>query len=146
MFRYKSLNMATFVGMSTEGVSSCVDFLMLLVQVFNELNAREMYKVNVFRHLFNNWIFFLILLITVTFQFMLVEFLGKFANTVPLSKEHWFITVSIGFISMFIAAIGKLIPTPTTPIFGKGTKPFAELEQIDGYLRLPAERNSDRQV
>jgi hypothetical protein len=42
----------------------------------------------------------------------MVQFLGKFANTVPLTKEQWLITVSIGFVSLPIAALVKLIPVP----------------------------------
>lgn len=82
------------------------------MQVFNEINAREMESLNVFRHTLNNWIFLLILALTVTFQFILVQFLGKFASTTPLSKEHWALTVFIGFVSLFVAALGKFIPIP----------------------------------
>jgi hypothetical protein len=42
----------------------------------------------------------------------MVEFLGKFASTVPLTKEQWLVTVSIGFMSLPIGAIVKLIPVP----------------------------------
>jgi len=42
----------------------------------------------------------------------MVQFLGKFANTVPLTKEQWLITVSIGFVSLPIAALVKFIPVP----------------------------------
>ncbi len=80
--------------------------------MFNEVNAREMEMLNVFKHTFNNKIFLLIIGFTVVFQFIMVQFLGKFAHTVPLSKEQWLITVSIGFMSLPIAAIVKLIPVP----------------------------------
>jgi Ca2+-transporting ATPase len=81
-------------------------------QVFNEVNARDMEKVDVFSHVFNNKIFLFIVGFTVVFQFIMVQFLGKFANTVPLTKEQWLITVSIGFVSLPIAALVKLIPVP----------------------------------
>jgi len=81
-------------------------------QVFNEVNARDMEKVNVFSHVFNNKIFLFIVGFTVVFQFIMVQFLGKFANTVPLTKEQWLMTVSIGFVSLPIAALVKLIPVP----------------------------------
>jgi Ca2+-transporting ATPase len=71
-----------------------------------------MEKVDVFSHAFNNKIFLFIVGFTVVFQFIMVQFLGKFANTVPLTKEQWLITVSIGFVSLPIAALIKLIPVP----------------------------------
>ncbi len=65
-----------------------------------------------FSHVFNNKVFLFIVGFTVVFQFIMVQFLGKFANTVPLTKEQWLITVSIGFVSLPIAALVKLIPVP----------------------------------
>lgn len=81
-------------------------------QVFNEVNAREMEKLNVFAHTFNNPVFLLVLTFTVVFQVILVEFLGKFAGTVPLNVNQWIITVGIGFVSLFVAVIVKFIPVP----------------------------------
>lgn len=81
-------------------------------QVFNEVNAREMEKLNVFAHTFNNPVFLLVLTFTVVFQVILVEFLGKFAGTVPLNAHQWMITVGIGFVSLFVAIIVKFIPVP----------------------------------
>ncbi|XP_062231758.1 probable calcium-transporting ATPase 6, plasma membrane-type isoform X1 [Phragmites australis] len=79
-------------------------------QVFNEVNSREMEKINVFRGIFNNWIFVSILTATVIFQVIIVEFLGTFANTVPLSWELWLLSVIFGSVSMIISVILKCIP------------------------------------
>ncbi|KAJ7561594.1 hypothetical protein O6H91_03G034900 [Diphasiastrum complanatum] len=78
-------------------------------QVFNEFNAREMKKLNVFRHTFNNWIFVMIVGITITVQFVLVQFLGKIANTAALDLQQWAITVLIGFFSLVVDMAAKLI-------------------------------------
>jgi cytochrome c biogenesis protein CcdA len=94
------------------------------LQVFNEVNAREMEKFNVFRHTFNNKIFLFILGFTIVFQVIMVQFLGKFANTVPLNKEQWLITVFIGFMSLPIAAIVKLIPVPKKKRVSHETQPL----------------------
>jgi Ca2+-transporting ATPase len=83
-----------------------------VLQVFNEVNAREMEKLNVFAHTFNNPVFLLVITFTVVFQVILVEFLGKFAGTVPLNVNQWIITVGIGFVSLFVAVIVKFIPVP----------------------------------
>jgi Ca2+-transporting ATPase len=93
-------------------------------QVFNEVNAREMEKFNVFRHTLNNKIFLFILGFTIAFQIIMVQFLGKFANTVPLNKEHWLITVFIGFMSLPIGAIVKLIPVPKKKRVSDETQPL----------------------
>ncbi|KAL6620464.1 hypothetical protein ACP70R_035603 [Stipagrostis hirtigluma subsp. patula] len=79
-------------------------------QVFNEINSREMEKINVFRGILKNWIFVAVLTATVIFQVIIVEFLGTFANTVPLSWELWLLSIILGSISMIIAVILKCIP------------------------------------
>ncbi|TVU20014.1 hypothetical protein EJB05_36200, partial [Eragrostis curvula] len=97
-------------------------------QIFNEVNSREMEKVNVFRGIFKNWIFVTILTATVIFQVIIVEFLGTFANTVPLSWELWLLSVALGSISMIIAVILKCIPVEAkkTDIKPHGYEPIPE--------------------
>lgn len=112
-------------------------------QVFNEINAREMEKINVFRHTFNNWVFILILTFTVVFQVLLVQVLGKFAGTVPLNQKQWLITVGIGFVSLFVAVIVKLIPTPTAPVFSGASRSNPDLINVNGYQVLPSEPPMD---
>lgn len=89
---------------------------MVFVQVFNEINAREMEKLNVFAHTLDNWVFLLIITFTVVFQWIMVTFLGKFANTVPLTRDQWLITVGIGAVSMLVAVVVKFIPVPAEKI------------------------------
>ncbi|RDX75659.1 putative calcium-transporting ATPase 11, plasma membrane-type, partial [Mucuna pruriens] len=79
-------------------------------QVFNEINSRDIEKINVFRGMFGSWIFLLIIFATVVFQVVIVEFLGTFASTVPLNWQLWLLSVLIGAVSMPIAAIVKCIP------------------------------------
>lgn len=98
-----------------------------------------MEKLNVFRHTFNNWVFILILTFTVAFQVLLVQFLGKFAGTVPLNREQWLITVGIGFVSLFVAVIVKFIPTPESPMFGGASRSQPEYINVEGYQVLPSE-------
>lgn len=77
-------------------------------QIFNEVNSREMEKLNVFKNTLHNKVFLGVIFVTVVFQVIMVEFLGKLANTVHLSKELWFTSVSIGFLSLFVAFLVKL--------------------------------------
>jgi Ca2+-transporting ATPase len=79
-------------------------------QVFNEINSREMEKINVFRGIFKNLIFISILAATVLFQVIIVQFLCTFANTVPLNWELWLLSVILGSVSMIVAVILKCIP------------------------------------
>ncbi|KAH7665334.1 P-type ATPase protein [Dioscorea alata] len=79
-------------------------------QVFNEISSREMEKINVFHGMFKNYVFVAVLACTVLFQFIIIQFLGDFANTTPLSFLQWFLSIFIGFLGMPIAAVVKLIP------------------------------------
>ncbi|KAJ7534406.1 hypothetical protein O6H91_13G093000 [Diphasiastrum complanatum] len=104
-------------------------------QVFNEVNAREMEKLNVFRHTFNNWIFVLVVLFTVVFQVILVEFLGKLANTTPLNLQLWGVSLLIGAVSVPIAVIGKFVSVPSKPFFELICPIDSEIE--NPYQQLP---------
>lgn len=84
--------------------------LILFCQVFNEINSREIDKINVFVGLFNNWAFVTVMASTVMFQVIIVELLGDFANTVHLSWQLWLISFLIGSLSLIVAIILKCIP------------------------------------
>ncbi|XP_010247663.1 PREDICTED: calcium-transporting ATPase 1, plasma membrane-type-like [Nelumbo nucifera] len=79
-------------------------------QVFNEISSREMEQINVFKGILKNYVFVAVLTCTVLFQIIIIEFLGTFANTSPLTLPQWFLSVFIGFLGMPIAAVIKLIP------------------------------------
>lgn len=76
-------------------------------QLFNEVNSREMEKINVLRGILNNHVFASVLGSTVLFQIIIVEFLGTFANTTPLTLRQWNASIVIGFIGMPIAVVLK---------------------------------------
>ncbi|CAN6362195.1 unnamed protein product [Urochloa humidicola] len=97
-------------------------------QVFNEINSREMQKINVFRGMISNWIFIGIIAVTVAFQVVIIEFLGTFASTVPLSWQLWLVSVGLGSISLIVGAILKCIPV----------KSDASPSSSNGYVPLPS--------
>ncbi|CAL4989732.1 unnamed protein product [Urochloa decumbens] len=97
-------------------------------QVFNEINSREMQKINVFRGMFSNWIFIGIIAVTVAFQVVIIEFLGTFASTVPLSWQLWLVSIGLGSISLIVGAILKCIPV----------KSDASPSSPNGYVPLPS--------
>ncbi|GAB2279572.1 Calcium-transporting ATPase 2, plasma membrane-type [Dionaea muscipula] len=79
-------------------------------QIFNEISSRNMEKINVFKGILENYVFVAVIACTVFFQCIIVEFLGTFANTTPLSSSQWFFCICIGFLGMPVAAVLKLIP------------------------------------
>ncbi|KAM4091843.1 hypothetical protein ACJW30_09G166700 [Castanea mollissima] len=79
-------------------------------QVFNNINSREIEKINIFRGMFDSWIFLGVMVGTVAFQVIMVEFLGDFAGTVPLSWQLWLLSVLLGSVSLLVAVILKCIP------------------------------------
>lgn len=79
-------------------------------QVFNEINSREMEKIDVFKGILDNYVFVSVISVTVLFQIIIVEYLGTFANTTPLTLVQWLFSLFVGFLGMPIAAQLKKIP------------------------------------
>lgn len=69
-----------------------------------------MEKINVFRGMFNSYTFMMVMICTVVFQIVIIEFLGTFAQTVPLSWKLWLASVLIGAVSLLVAVVLKCIP------------------------------------
>lgn len=88
----------------------------VLCQVFNEFNARKPDEKNIFKGLTGNYLFIGIILVTIVLQVVIVQFLGKFAETYPLSWKLWLVSIAIGFVGWPLAVVGKLIPVPETPL------------------------------
>ncbi|PIN02506.1 Calcium transporting ATPase [Handroanthus impetiginosus] len=97
-------------------------------QVFNEINSRDIEKINIFTGILGNWIFTGIVVSTVIFQVIIVEFLGTFASTVPLSWQLWVLSVLLGAVSMPIGVVLKCIPVSRKN----------DNTQHDGYDLLPS--------
>ncbi|KAI3462689.1 hypothetical protein Pfo_019352 [Paulownia fortunei] len=76
-------------------------------QLFNEVNSREMEKIDVLKGILNNYVFVSVFGSTVLFQIIIIEFLGTFASTTPLTLMQWFVSIFIGFLGMPIAVVLK---------------------------------------
>lgn len=113
-------------GSEAESILNTVIFnTFVFCQVFNEISSREIEKINVLHGTFNNWIFIGVMSFTVVFQIIMVEFLGNFASTVPISGKLWLISVLIGFFSMPVAVVIKCIPVSRKqPADHRGYKPL----------------------
>ncbi|XWS41778.1 hypothetical protein CRYUN_Cryun17cG0112300 [Craigia yunnanensis] len=79
-------------------------------QVFNEISSRNMEEIDVFKGILDNYVFVVVLSCTAVFQIIIIEFLGTFASTTPLTCSQWFLSVFVGFLGMPIAAALKMIP------------------------------------
>ncbi|KAL1190424.1 Calcium-transporting ATPase 2, plasma membrane-type [Cardamine amara subsp. amara] len=79
-------------------------------QVFNEISSREMEEIDVFKGILDNYVFVVVIGATVFFQIIIIEFLGTFASTTPLTITQWIFSIIIGFLGMPIAAGLKMIP------------------------------------
>ncbi|KAF7824633.1 putative calcium-transporting ATPase 11, plasma membrane-type [Senna tora] len=99
-------------------------------QVFNEINSRDMEKINVFSGMFSSWIFLAVIASTICFQAIIVEFLGTFAQTVPLSWNLWLTSILIGAASLPIAAILKCIPVPVASFVSRRHHHHADYEPL----------------
>ena len=102
--------------------------------MFNEVNSREMEKINVFSGIFSSWIFSVATGAAAVFHVIIVELLGTFASTVHLSGRLWLASVLIGSVSLVIGAVLKLIPVDS----GSGVSS----DRHDGYQPIPTGPNA----
>lgn len=96
--------------------------------MFNEINSRDIEKINILRGMFSSWIFIAVMVSTVAFQVVIVELLGTFASTVPLSWQLWVLCILIGSVSLIVAVILKCISVESA---------VAKPKHHDGYDALP---------
>ncbi|CAK7323699.1 unnamed protein product [Dovyalis caffra] len=102
----------------------------VLCQVFNEFNARKPDQINVFKGVTKNHLFVGIVGFTVILQIILIEFTGDFTTTVRLNWKQWLICIGIGIVSWPLAAVGKLLPVPKTPLSVYFRKPFRRFRTL----------------
>lgn len=75
----------------------------------SEVNFTEL---NVFDGIFTNYIFVGIIVVTCITQFLIVQFGSLAVRTVPLSGLHWLYCIAIGFFSLPIGFLLRLVPVP----------------------------------
>ncbi|CAL8114339.1 unnamed protein product [Prunus armeniaca] len=111
VLKFCGIGLLKLTGANANSILNTVIFnSFVFCQVFNEINSRDMEKINVFRGMFDSYTFMMVMIATVVFQIIIVEFLGTFAQTVPLSWELWLASVLIGAASLPIAVVLKFIP------------------------------------
>ncbi|XP_034541596.1 plasma membrane calcium-transporting ATPase 1-like isoform X2 [Notolabrus celidotus] len=110
----------------------------VLMQIFNELNARKIHgERNVFEGVFNNPIFCSIVLGTLVVQFVIVQFGGKPFSCVTLNLTQWLWCIFLGMGSLLWGQLVSSIPTRWLKFLktaGHGTQqeeiPEDELEEM----------------
>ncbi|KAL4607816.1 hypothetical protein ACB092_09G202100 [Castanea dentata] len=117
---------------ATDVLNTLIFNSFVFCQVFNEINSRDIEKINVFRGMLNSRIFLGVMVGTVVFQVIIVEFLGDFASTVPLSWQLWLLSILLGSVSLLVAVIIKCIPVERTT---------STTNHHDGYDALPSGDN-----
>lgn len=104
----------------------------VFLQIFNEINCRRIDStLNVFRGIFNNWIFIAVQLAVILGQFLIVTFGGIAFKTTPLTPLQWLITVLIGALSIPVGLVIRLLPD-----FGLERKYAEEAPQLASYSRM----------
>ncbi|KAI7882412.1 PMCA-type calcium-translocating P-type ATPase, partial [Lichtheimia hyalospora FSU 10163] len=80
-------------------------------QFFNEINCRRIdNQFNIFKGITKNRFFVAIFLITIIGQILIVQFGGSAFQTVPLDTMHWVLCILVGFMSLPVGALIRLIP------------------------------------
>ncbi|XP_039647494.1 plasma membrane calcium-transporting ATPase 2-like [Perca fluviatilis] len=84
----------------------------VLMQIFNEINARKIHgERNVFEGIFNNVIFCSILVGTFVVQIIIIQFGGKPFSCVCLAIDQWLWCVFLGFGSLLWGQLVTSFPT-----------------------------------
>ncbi len=76
----------------------------VFMQVFNEINARKLgeKEYNVFAGFFNNFLFLLIMIITIVVQILIVQYGGQVTRTVPLTWDQHLFCIGVGALSIIV--------------------------------------------
>ncbi|PKK68030.1 PMCA-type calcium-translocating P-type ATPase [Rhizophagus irregularis] len=91
----------------------------VFLQIFNEINCRRLHgKINILKGVTKNKFLIAIFLIMVCGQILIVEFGGAAFQVTRISIIEWVICIVLGFLSIPVGIIIRLIPTAaqtTTP-------------------------------
>jgi Ca2+-transporting ATPase len=83
----------------------------IFLQLFNELNCRILGEstVNIFKGLARNPFFFIIWIFTLSLQILIIQFGGEAFSTVPISPTLWGISILLGFSSVIVGLLVRVI-------------------------------------
>ena len=82
----------------------------IFCQIFNEYNSRLLLdELNMFYNVHTNFLFILVSIVSIGLQIFLVEVGGEFMKTTPLNLKLWIITILLGFLSVPVSIVSKLL-------------------------------------
>ena len=82
----------------------------ILLQVFNEILARNLeLEVNIFKDMFKNRLFWIIIAAIIVVQVLVVQFAGDFAGTKPLTFVEWLACILIAFCEVPMILIARFL-------------------------------------
>lgn len=102
--------------------------------IWNEINSRKVNgEQNVFAGLLSNWIFLVVIAATVVTQILIVTVGGRAFQTAYLTLLEWVETMIIGFGSIPVGALLRLMPVPRFDGFGFTTRDQFSLPENRTY-------------
>jgi len=115
----------------------------VFLQIFNEINCRRIdNRLNVFSGIHRNAYFICIFFFIAIAQFFIVTFGGNAFKTVPLEPGQWGICILLGFLSLPLGMIIRLIPDSLfAPCLPKAPEAAKE---VDFSVPLPEFLNPQR--
>lgn len=88
------------------------------MQIFNQLNNRRLdNKLNVFEGIFHNWFYWLINAIMIGCQVLIIFVGGRAFSITRISGADWALCIVLGFLSIPIAVVIRLIPNEIVRVF-----------------------------
>eukprot|EP00667_Euglena_gracilis_P000966 EG_transcript_966 len=86
----------------------------ILMQLFNEFNARKLYgEKNSLEGMKRSKLFFIIFCLCLVFQFCAVQFFGEFMSTMPLTPMQWLICLGLASSEFLVGPLVASVPVPT---------------------------------
>ena len=112
---YRYFNVPNGIDLG-DGASPTVHYTMVfnvfvMMQVFNEFNARKINNEwNVFSHIFDNYLFWVIIIGTIIVQLIIVEIGGEVMNTTTLSWGQIGMSILFGFLGLIYQQLVRTVP------------------------------------
>ena len=112
---HKFVNVPVGRGLGTDAVPTThytmVFNVFVMMQVFNEFNSRKIHNEwNVFENIFDNSMFWFIVIGTIIVQLIIVEIGGEIMETTRLSWGEIGLSILIGFMCMVFQLLARTIP------------------------------------
>ena len=105
---YESLCMKCDVRDYTHG--SFIFNAFIWCQIFNELSSRVLFsEINIFKNMSSNYMFLVVIFITLGMQIILIEKGGDFMKTSSLGLVHWGQTMYLAVISLPLGLLARLL-------------------------------------